>query len=57
VHVVFGEPFTVALPANPRARSAVATAAEEIRVALAAHVAHCEAVLRRAETTRDRTAR
>lgn len=57
VDVVFGEPFTVEVPANPRARSAVAKAAEEIRVALAAHVAHCEAVLRRAETERDGTRR
>ena len=55
VHVVFGEPFTVEVPTNPRARSAVAKAAEEIRVALAAHVAHCEAVLRRAETTNAET--
>lgn len=43
VDIVFGEPFTVTVPANPRARSAVAAAAEEIRVALAAHVARCQA--------------
>ena len=43
VDVVFGHPFTVSVPPNPRARSAVATAAEEIRVALAAHVAHTDA--------------
>ena len=43
VDIVFGEPFTVSVPANPRARSAVATAAEEIRVALAAHVERAEA--------------
>jgi 1-acyl-sn-glycerol-3-phosphate acyltransferase len=47
VDIVFGEPFTVAAPANPRARSAVAAAAEEIRVALAAHVAAAEAAVRR----------
>ena len=41
--VVFGEPFTVDVPANPRARSAVAHAAEQIRVALAVHVATAEA--------------
>lgn len=38
VDIVFGEPFTVAVPDNPRARSAVAAAAEEIRYALKAHV-------------------
>lgn len=38
VDVVFGEPFTIAVPANPRARSAVAAAAEEIRARLKAHV-------------------
>lgn len=43
VDIVFGEPFTVTAPANPRARSAVAYAAEEIRQALAAHVARAEA--------------
>lgn len=48
VHVVFGTPFTVSVPQNPRTRAAVATAAEEIRVALAAHVAHAEAEVRRA---------
>jgi 1-acyl-sn-glycerol-3-phosphate acyltransferase len=46
IDIVFGEPFTVSVPANPRARSAIAHAAEEIRVALAAHVAACEATLR-----------
>jgi 1-acyl-sn-glycerol-3-phosphate acyltransferase len=39
VDIVFGAPFTVTVPANPRARSAVAAAAEEIRAALAAHIA------------------
>ena len=43
VDVVFGTPFTISVPANPRSRGAVAAAAEEIRVALAAHVAHVEA--------------
>lgn len=43
VDVVFGEPFTVSVPANPRARSALAAAAEEIRVALKAHIAAAEA--------------
>jgi 1-acyl-sn-glycerol-3-phosphate acyltransferase len=42
VDIVFGAPFTVTVPANPRARSAVAAAAEEIRRALAAHVAEAE---------------
>jgi 1-acyl-sn-glycerol-3-phosphate acyltransferase len=42
VDVVFGEPFTVSAPDNPRARRAVATAAEEIRQALAAHVERAE---------------
>jgi 1-acyl-sn-glycerol-3-phosphate acyltransferase len=43
VDIVFGEPFTVDVPANPRARSAVAHAAEQIRQHLAAHVAAAEA--------------
>lgn len=47
VDVVFGAPFTVPVPENPRARSAVAAAAEQIRVALAAHVAAAEAEVRR----------
>lgn len=55
VDVVFGQPFTIAVPPNPRVRSAVATAAEEIRLALAAHVAHAEAT-RAAEDDRARRA-
>jgi 1-acyl-sn-glycerol-3-phosphate acyltransferase len=47
VDVVFGEPFTVSVPANSRARSALAAAAEEIRVALKAHIAESEAEVRR----------
>ena len=43
IDIVFGEPFTVSVPDDPRARGAVARAAEEIRVALAAHVEHAEA--------------
>ena len=43
VDIVFGEPFTIDAPANPRARRAVAEAAEEIRVALARHVAQADA--------------
>jgi 1-acyl-sn-glycerol-3-phosphate acyltransferase len=43
VDIVFGEPFTVTVPENPRARSAVAAAAEEIRAGLAAHVARVTA--------------
>lgn len=39
VSVVFGAPFEVATPTNPRARSAVAASAEEIRLRLAAHLA------------------
>lgn len=38
VRVGFGEPFRVTIPANPRARSAVVAAAEEIRMHLAMHV-------------------
>ena len=38
VDIVFGPPFSVSRPVNPRARAAVAAAAEEIRVRLAAHV-------------------
>jgi 1-acyl-sn-glycerol-3-phosphate acyltransferase len=47
VDIVFGEPFTVSVPANPRARSALAAAAEEIRLALKAHIADAEAEVRR----------
>ena len=57
VDVVFGEPFTISAPPNPRVRSAVATAAEEIRVALAAHVAHTEAARAAAADRARRTAR
>jgi 1-acyl-sn-glycerol-3-phosphate acyltransferase len=57
VHVVFGEPFTIDVPANPRSRAAVAKAAEEIRMALAAHVAHADAVVARDEERRRRRAR
>ena len=46
IDIVFGEPFTVDVPANPRARGAVAHAAEQIRAGLAAHVAEAEATLR-----------
>jgi len=38
VDVVFGPPFTVTVTGDPRSRRAVAEAAEQIRVALAAHV-------------------
>jgi 1-acyl-sn-glycerol-3-phosphate acyltransferase len=38
VRVVFGKPFEVEIPANPRSRKALAAAAEEIRVHLAAHL-------------------
>jgi 1-acyl-sn-glycerol-3-phosphate acyltransferase len=38
VRVVFGKPFEVEIPANPRSRKAVAAAAEDIRVRLAAHL-------------------
>ncbi|OHV45693.1 glycerol acyltransferase [Pseudofrankia sp. BMG5.36] len=38
VRVVFGEPFTVEIPANPRSRKALAAVAEDIRVHLADHL-------------------
>ena len=38
VDVVFGPPFTVEVTGDPRTRRAVAEAAEQIRLALAAHV-------------------
>lgn len=38
IDVVFGEPFTVEVPANPRSRRALAAVAEDIRVRLAAHL-------------------
>jgi 1-acyl-sn-glycerol-3-phosphate acyltransferase len=47
VDVVFGEPFTVPAPANPRARRSVADAAELIRQRLAAHVTDAAAEVRR----------
>lgn len=56
VDIVFGEPFTVSVPPNPRARSAVAAAAEEIRLALATHVARCEGA-RQADDARRRATR
>jgi 1-acyl-sn-glycerol-3-phosphate acyltransferase len=43
VDIAFGEPFLLEAPANPRARSAVAAAAEQIRVHLADHVRSVEA--------------
>nr|WP_313954573.1 lysophospholipid acyltransferase family protein [Frankia sp. EI5c] len=39
VRVVFGEPFEVEVPANPRSRRALAAVAEDIRVRLADHLA------------------
>ena len=39
VRVVFGKPFAVDVPANPRSRKALAAVAEDIRVRLAAHLA------------------
>jgi 1-acyl-sn-glycerol-3-phosphate acyltransferase len=39
VRVVFGEPFEVAVPENPRSRRALAAVAEDIRVRLAEHLA------------------
>jgi 1-acyl-sn-glycerol-3-phosphate acyltransferase len=39
VRVVFGEPFEVDVPANPRSRKALAAVAEDIRVRLADHLA------------------
>ena len=54
VDIVFGEPFTIAVPPNPRARSAVAAAAEEIRTALAAHVAEAERAVAERDSRRRR---
>ncbi|MCK9928594.1 1-acyl-sn-glycerol-3-phosphate acyltransferase [Frankia sp. Mgl5] len=39
VRVVFGKPFEVEVPANPRSRRALAAVAEDIRVRLADHLA------------------
>jgi 1-acyl-sn-glycerol-3-phosphate acyltransferase len=39
VRVVFGDPFQVEIPANPRSRKALAAVAEDIRVRLADHLA------------------
>jgi 1-acyl-sn-glycerol-3-phosphate acyltransferase len=39
VRVVFGAPFEVEVPANPRSRKALAAVAEDIRVRLAEHLA------------------
>ena len=52
VDIVFGQPFTVPVPPNPRARSAVAAAAEQIRQSLAAHVATSEAAVAAARRAR-----
>jgi 1-acyl-sn-glycerol-3-phosphate acyltransferase len=38
VRVVFGEPFAVEIPANPRSRKALAAVAEDIRIRLADHL-------------------
>ncbi|ONH32988.1 1-acyl-sn-glycerol-3-phosphate acyltransferase [Pseudofrankia asymbiotica] len=38
VRVVFGEPFAVEIPANPRSRKALAAVAEDIRIHLADHL-------------------
>jgi hypothetical protein len=38
IDVVFGAPFTIDIPGDPRTRSAVAAAAEQIRTHLKAHV-------------------
>lgn len=54
VDIVFGEPFTVTVPPNPRARSAVAAAAEEIRKALAVHVADAESSVAERDSRRRR---
>lgn len=46
IDVVFGEPFTVEIPANPRSRRALAAVAEDIRLRLAAHLAAARAAHR-----------
>ncbi len=46
IDVVFGPSFLVTPAADPRSRRAVAAAAEEIRIALAAHVRTAEETLR-----------
>jgi 1-acyl-sn-glycerol-3-phosphate acyltransferase len=38
VRVVFGKPFEVEVPANPRSRRALAAVAEDIRVRLLEHL-------------------
>jgi len=43
VRVIFGEPFAVEIPANPRSRKALAAVAEDIRVRLADHLATARA--------------
>jgi 1-acyl-sn-glycerol-3-phosphate acyltransferase len=43
VRVVFGAPFAVEIPANPRSRKALAAVAEDIRVHLADHLAAARA--------------
>jgi 1-acyl-sn-glycerol-3-phosphate acyltransferase len=51
VDIVFGPAFQPTAQANPRARSAMAATAEEIRVHLAAHVRDVEAARRAAGVT------
>jgi 1-acyl-sn-glycerol-3-phosphate acyltransferase len=43
VRVVFGAPFAVEIPANPRSRKALAAVAEDIRVRLADHLSTARA--------------
>ena len=43
IDVVFGEPFTLEVTGDPRARATVASAAEEIRQRLLAHLAEVNA--------------
>ncbi len=45
VRVVFGKPFEVEIPANPRSRKALAAVAEDIRARLADHLVESAQVL------------
>jgi hypothetical protein len=53
IDIVFGPPFTLEAPGDPRARSTIAAAAEEIRAALVDHIRRHDS---RGEHDRGRTA-
>ena len=51
IDVVFGAPFTIDVPGDPRARETVAAAAEQVRQHLLAHLAEVDATRSAARST------